>query len=121
MPSSLLLSKLLAGFFTTTLSLLFGFLPLCLTSKLASAASSDSVSEKPKGHPHPWLAVLLNFGGGVLIGNCFCHWLPEVREGEWIRKRQKRARIYLGGKREDERLMGKQRNTNKKGSEMAYG
>ncbi len=27
------------------------------------------------------LAFLLNFGGGVLIANCFCHWLPEVREG----------------------------------------
>ena len=20
-------------------------------------------------------------GGGVLLANCFCHWLPEVREG----------------------------------------
>ena len=27
------------------------------------------------------LSMLLNFGGGVLIANCFCHWLPEVREG----------------------------------------
>jgi zinc transporter ZupT len=27
------------------------------------------------------LAFLLNLGGGVLIANCFCHWLPEVREG----------------------------------------
>jgi len=27
------------------------------------------------------LSFLLNFGGGVLIANCFCHWLPEVREG----------------------------------------
>jgi hypothetical protein len=28
------------------------------------------------------LSSLLNFGGGVLIANCFCHWLPEVREGK---------------------------------------
>ena len=28
-----------------------------------------------------FLAFLLNLGGGVLIANCFCHWLPEVREG----------------------------------------
>ena len=27
------------------------------------------------------LSFLLNLGGGVLIANCFCHWLPEVREG----------------------------------------
>ena len=27
------------------------------------------------------LAFLLNLGGGVLMANCFCHWLPEVREG----------------------------------------
>ena len=27
------------------------------------------------------LSFLLNVGGGVLIANCFCHWLPEVREG----------------------------------------
>ena len=28
------------------------------------------------------LSMLLNFGGGVLFANCFCHWLPEVREGQ---------------------------------------
>jgi len=27
------------------------------------------------------LSFLLNLGGGVLLANCFCHWLPEVREG----------------------------------------
>ena len=27
------------------------------------------------------LSFLLNLGAGVLIANCFCHWLPEVREG----------------------------------------
>jgi hypothetical protein len=25
--------------------------------------------------------ILLGTGGGVLLANCFCHWLPEVREG----------------------------------------
>ena len=74
--SSLLAAKVVSGLLTVGLSLLFGFLPLCLTSKLASReASSDSAK------PHFWLSFLLNFGGGVLLGNCLCHWLPEVREG----------------------------------------
>ena len=27
------------------------------------------------------LSFLLNLGGGVLLANCLCHWLPEVRAG----------------------------------------
>ena len=27
------------------------------------------------------LSFLMNVGGGVLLANCFLHWLPEVREG----------------------------------------
>ena len=27
------------------------------------------------------LSFLLNLGGGVLLANCLCHWLPELRAG----------------------------------------
>ena len=29
-------------------------------------------------------SFVLNFGGGVLFANSFCHWLPEVNEGKRV-------------------------------------
>lgn len=65
---------------TVSLSLFFGFLPMCFSTACAITDPRDpgytKASKKAK-----ILAFLLNFGGGVLLANCFCHWLPEVREG----------------------------------------
>ena len=30
---------------------------------------------------HSLLPFLLDLGGGLLLANCLCHWLPEVRVG----------------------------------------
>ena len=87
--SGLVPTKVLAGFLAVALSLWFGFLPLlcatrcrCVFGELELAAAADDADgwgEKK----NVFMAFLLNFGGGVLLANCFCHWLPEVREGNY--------------------------------------
>ncbi len=67
-----IVSDLICSALAVALSLFFGYLPLIIDKK------SDAKTEKVKTF---WLAFLLNFGGGVLIANSFCHWLPEVRHG----------------------------------------
>lgn len=77
--------KLLAAALIVALSLGFGFLPLTLAKKydLTSIDTLDPevMKKEKKKLKNAALSFLLNLGGGVLIANCFCHWLPEVREG----------------------------------------
>ena len=95
------MTKVLASGFIVALSLFFGFLPRLLTRRYVIVldiletiqysfrfdfTSLDSTDPKVmKKEKKKWknisLSFLLNLGGGVLIANCFCHWLPEVREG----------------------------------------
>jgi len=77
--------KLVAAFVISVVSLILGFLPLLLASRF-DFSSIDSMQpllmKKNKKNPkNVILSFLLNLGGGVLLANCFCHWLPEVREG----------------------------------------
>ena len=68
-------------------SLLFGYAPLLLSQRydlasLNSGAQQPLVGGLSSGRGgRALLASLLSLGGGVLLANSFCHWLPEVREG----------------------------------------
>lgn len=77
--------KLLAAAVIVGLSLGFGFLPAALAKKYDLSSIETLDPEVSKREKKKWknvaLSFLLNLGGGVLIANCFCHWLPEVREG----------------------------------------
>lgn len=77
--------KILAAALIVGLSLGFGFLPLTLAKKydLSSIDTHDpeELKREKKKLKNVAMSFLLNLGGGVLIANCFCHWLPEVREG----------------------------------------
>lgn len=79
------MQKVLATGLIVFLSLSFGFLPLLLARSydFSSIDTLDPVIMKreKKKMKNLILSFLLNLGGGVLIANCFCHWLPEVREG----------------------------------------
>jgi len=82
---NLLGEKFLATFLIVFISLIIGFLPLWLTKKYDFSsidATQPLLMKKQKKNPkNVVLSFLLNIGGGVLLANCFCHWLPEVREG----------------------------------------
>lgn len=74
----------LATVFVTTalaviLSLVFSGIPFFF-SKSCLNLSPDHPNHNRHHRNNVILSFLLNFGGGVLIANCFCHWLPEVRE-----------------------------------------
>lgn len=77
---SLLGASLTCAFLAVTLSALFGFLPFCYHSKFRKIYP-DHPDHKALRRGNVLLSFLLNFGGGVLLANCFCHWLPEVRHG----------------------------------------
>jgi len=81
----LVIQKVLAAALIVFLSLSFGFLPLLLARKydFSSIDTLDPalMKKEKKKMKNVALSFLLNLGGGVLIANCFCHWLPEVREG----------------------------------------
>ena len=79
MPLSVIATKILCAALSVTLSLFFGFLPLLVDRRIVSLNGANGEARRALGQKA--LAFLLNFGGGVLIANCFCHWLPEVREG----------------------------------------
>jgi len=83
--AGILVDKILAALAIVLLSLVFGFLPLLLAKKyeLSTGDSQDPIIAKKerKKLKNVILSFLLNLGGGVLLANCFCHWLPEVREG----------------------------------------
>lgn len=80
---SVLVSKLVSTALAVLLSMAFGYLPLLLALKWTIVHPKDPEYDKSKGR-NVSLSFLLNFGGGVLIANCFCHWLPEVREGKKV-------------------------------------
>lgn len=69
------LSKFIAAGLIFTMTAAFGYLPAFISRK-----SLDENHHK-SSKKNAIFAFLLNFGGGVLFANCFCHWLPEVREG----------------------------------------
>lgn len=76
-------TKIVCAVLSVTLSLLFGFLPLSLRGgRCAITIDPADPNYKKSRRGNQILSFLLNFSGGVLIANCFCHWLPEVREGE---------------------------------------
>jgi len=82
---NLLGEKLLSTSLIVILSLFCGYLPLLLAKKY-DFSSIDMMQpllmKKEKKNPkNIALSFMLNLGGGVLLANCFCHWLPEVREG----------------------------------------
>ena len=78
-------TKILCCALAVVLSLVFGFLPFLFARKVNKSriGGNDEKPVKSKNtRKNAILAFLLNFGGGVLLANCFCHWLPEVREGK---------------------------------------
>lgn len=79
------MTKIIASGFIVALSLFFGFLPQLLTRRFDLTSLDTTDPKVMKKEKKKWknisLSFLLNLGGGVLIANCFCHWLPEVREG----------------------------------------
>jgi len=81
----ILMTKIIASGFIVALSLFFGFLPQLLTRRFDLTSLDTTDPKVMKKEKKKWknisLSFLLNLGGGVLIANCFCHWLPEVREG----------------------------------------
>ena len=81
MPLSTLASKIIVGILIGTLSAVFGYLPVFLAWKCGLEADHPPTKNTKKKLKNVVIAFLLNFGGGVLSANAFCHWLPEVREG----------------------------------------
>ena len=75
-----LASKLLCALLSVSLSAAFGAAPFLIRTRVG-ALHPGAADHDRDGNGAVFLAFLLNFGGGVLIANCFCHWLPEVREG----------------------------------------
>ena len=73
------ISKVIAASLVFLMTAIFGYLPSCVSSK-APLKSPGDVDYDKKSRRNVVFAFLLNFGGGVLFANCFCHWLPEVRE-----------------------------------------
>ena len=51
-----------------------------ISKKYPLKSPNDENYNKKSGR-NVFFSFLLNFGGGVLFANCFCHWLPEIREG----------------------------------------
>lgn len=81
---STLIAKIVSGSLVFVLSLIVGILPLILSRKYPLLSPKDPGFDKKSGR-NKVFSFLLNFGGGVLFANCFCHWLPEVREGKRLR------------------------------------
>lgn len=81
--TSLVLEKVVAALIIVSLSLTFGFLPLLISRRysLHPGVSTEAALLGRRSLPPSLLSFLLNLGGGVLLANCFCHWLPEVRDG----------------------------------------
>lgn len=76
-----LVAKIISGSLVLLVSLIVGLLPLILSRKYPLLSPKDPGFNKKSGR-NKFFSFLLNFGGGVLFANCFCHWLPEVREGK---------------------------------------
>ena len=78
-----LVTKILCGVLVMSLSVLFGYLPVLISRKVPFLSASDPRNNK-KALRNTVFSFVLNFGGGVLFANSFCHWLPEVREGKRV-------------------------------------
>ena len=76
--------KIIVGFLVVTLSAVFGYLPVLLAAKCGLEADHPPTKKTKKKMKNVIMSFLLNFGGGVLTANAFCHWLPEVREGKYL-------------------------------------
>ena len=75
--------KIIVGILIMTLSAVFGYLPVLLAAKCGLEPEAKPTKITKKKMKNIILAFLLNFGGGVLTANAFCHWLPEVIEGNY--------------------------------------
>ena len=86
MVISTLASKILVAILTFLLSAVFGFLPMLLAAKCGLQVEHPPTAETKKKLKNVILSFMLNFGGGVLSANAFCHWLPENIEGKSVRR-----------------------------------
>ena len=74
----------------------FGCLPMLLAAKCGLQADHPPTQRSKRKWKNVILAFLLNFGGGILSANAFCHWLPENVEGKVIKTFATKSRIkYL--------------------------
>lgn len=88
------LIKISSSIFLSITSVFIGYFPVIWASKYINHDFHHHHQPRKKS-PNPdeidnenspekggaFLSCLLNFGGGVLLANSFCHWLPEVRQG----------------------------------------
>ena len=77
--------KIIVGILIFILSAVFGCLPMILSMFCGLEADHPPTRRTKKKLKNVVLAFLLNFGGGVLSANAFCHWLPELVEGKRLR------------------------------------
>ncbi len=77
-----LATKIICGFLITAMTASFGYLPSFCSGQISDTKPGDPHYNK-KSTRNTVLGFLLSAGGGVLITNCFCHWLPEVRESKF--------------------------------------
>ena len=92
-----LVTKILCGVLVMSLSVLFGYLPVLISRKFPLLSASDPRHNK-KALRNIVFSFLLNFGGGVLFANSFCHWLPEVNEGKRVLCQAKAFKTVLIGR-----------------------
>ena len=78
-----LYTKIISTITIFTMSCVFGILPIFVAKKYPMH-TIESPSYNRKAKRNMIFSFLLNFGGGVLFANCFCHWLPEIREGKFL-------------------------------------
>jgi len=82
---STVLEKSLGAGGIALVSGVFGYLPILLSKKLDFSLTESTdpfmIKHQKKLKQNVILSALLNLGGGVLLANCFLHWLPETREG----------------------------------------
>ena len=84
MELSALGSKILVAILIFSLSAVFGGLPVILSTFCGLEADHPPTRRTKKKLRNVTLSFLLNFGGGILSANAFCHWLPELVEGKHL-------------------------------------
>jgi len=81
----LTVEKILSSLLVAIFSFFFGYSPLYLAKRydLSNSESSQFLlqTSSQADTKNYILSFLMNLAGGVLLANCFGHWLPEVREG----------------------------------------
>ena len=73
--------KIIVALLVLILTATFGFIPAFISRRFPILTKKDAGFNKKACH-NIMFSALLNFGGGALFANCFCHWLPEIREGK---------------------------------------